>query len=150
MTFRLLFLFLIGFTPSIAFAQTTADTLATLARAFSEAYMRGDTEAIVAMYTEDAAIFPGNTDILQGRDAIRAYWTPNEGSTITNHHITPVEVIVEGNMASDYGYYEVSGRTNGEDWGPAYGKYVIVWRRGDDGQWRMHLDMWNRWSGPEE
>ena len=52
-----------------------------------------------------------------------------------------------GDVAHDYGRFQIAGETDGTPWGPSFGKYVVVWRRGADGQWRMYLDMWNR--GPQ-
>src|SRR5688500_2500614 len=113
-----------------------------LSRRFSAAYVRGDVDAMVAAYTPDAVIFPGNSEMLRGRDAIRGYWTLAPGARITRHVATPTEIRVEGDHAYDYGVYEAAGERNGQAWGPTLGKYVIVWRRGPEG-WRMHLDMWN-------
>ena len=27
--------------------------------------------------------------------------------------------------------------------GPAEGKYIVIWKRDDDGAWRLHRDIWN-------
>lgn len=111
-------------------------------RAFSAAYVRGDVDSMMALYTTDAVIFPNNSEMIQGQDAIRRYWTLPAGQTVTHHRATPTEIRVDGDHAYDYGVYEISGTRDGTAWGPNHGKYVIVWRRTPDG-WRMHLDMWN-------
>ena len=129
--------------------QAVRDTLAQLAGQFSQAYMEGDVDAMMALYTDDAVVFPGNAEYIQGQEAVRRYWTLPEGRRITHHKITPVAVDLSGNMASDFGHYEVSGVNGDQAWGPSYGKYLIVWKRGDDGRWRMHLDMWNSRPNPE-
>ncbi|MEL7168646.1 MAG: SgcJ/EcaC family oxidoreductase [Bacteroidota bacterium] len=137
--------------PLAASAQSSDDeaAIAEAAAAFSAAFMHGDVDAMLALYTEDAVIFPERTTALQGTDALRAYWTLPRGRTITNHHITPTTVEVVGDTAYDHGVYTVSGTNDGEAWGPSYGKYLIVWKRGADGAWRMHLDMWNSAPAPE-
>ncbi|HEX6910873.1 MAG TPA: nuclear transport factor 2 family protein [Longimicrobium sp.] len=113
-----------------------------LSRRFSAAYVAGDVETMVGLYTPDAVIFPGNSEMLQGPDAIRRYWTLPAGQRVTRHVATPTEIRIDGDHAYDYGVYEVAGERGGTAWGPTLGKYVIVWRRTPDG-WRMHLDMWN-------
>ncbi len=113
------------------------------ANAFSQAYMDGDATAMTAIYTEDAAIFPTNSNVIRGKEAIQQYWTLPAGRSITNHKLTPQEVVVSDSMASDYGVYEVSGINGETAWGPVGGKYVVVWKLGKDGIWRMYLDMWN-------
>ena len=111
-------------------------------RQFSAAYVRGDAEAMAALYTPDAVIFPGNSEAITGRDAIRRYWTLAPGHRVTRHVATPADIRINGDHAYDHGVYEVSGERDGRPYGPFLGKYVIVWRREPQG-WRMHLDMWN-------
>ena len=130
--------------------QAVIDTLASRARAFSQAYMRGDVATIMSIYTEDAVLFPNNSEYIRGAEAIERYWTLPEGRRITHHQLMPVEVEVSGDMASDFGHYEISGENNGQAWGPVHGKYVVLWKRGVDGLWRMHLDMWNSRPAPSE
>ena len=49
-------------------------------KAFSQALMNQDYDTVVDAYTDDAKIFPQNSKILTGKDAIRKYWTPPAGS----------------------------------------------------------------------
>ncbi|SDK63229.1 Ketosteroid isomerase homolog [Catalinimonas alkaloidigena] len=123
--------------------QAVADTLARRAAEFSRAYERGDLDAMLAVYTNDAVIFPHNMEAIRGKEALGKYWRLPDGRQITHHQSTSEGVEVQGNLASDHGHYEISGRNGAQEWGPVHGKYVIVWRREADGQWRMHLDMWN-------
>ena len=116
------------------------------ARQFSAAYVRGDAAAITALYTQDAVIFPERSDAITGRDAIRQYWSPNEGQRISRHRLTPTSLVIDGKHAYDHGTYEIAGERDGKAWGPFRGKYLVVWRREPNG-WRMQLDMWN--SGPQ-
>src|SRR5688572_2181628 len=55
-------------------AQTARPETAAIAEAgrqFSAAYVRGDTDAIMALYTRDAVIFPERSKAISGQDAIR-------------------------------------------------------------------------------
>ena len=117
-------------------------------RAFSAAYMRGDAEAMAAAYTADGVIFPERAEMITGRLAIRRYWTWAPGNRVTHHLATPTQIRVEGDVAYDYGVFEIAGERDGQPWGPRHGKYVIVWRREADGAWRMQLDIWNSRPGP--
>jgi ketosteroid isomerase-like protein len=112
---------------------------------FSSSVMKSEYESIAMAYTEDAKIFPNNREIIQGRDAIRTYWTLPEEVRITYHKITPAEIKILGEEAYDYGYYEgTTQRADGSEssW---KGKYVIVWKKIDQ-EWKMYLDIWNRIS----
>ncbi len=115
-------------------------------RRFSEAYVRGDADAMTVLYTSDATIFPERSSALSGLEAIRKYWTVPPGRRVTHHAATPMRIVVDGDHAYDHGVFEISGERDGRAWGPVQGKYVIVWRR-EPGGWRMQLDIWN--TGPE-
>lgn len=127
-----------------------SDSLAILqaARSFSAAYMRGDAPAMAALYTDSAAIFPEGSAAIEGRPAIERFWTLAPGRRVTNHVLTADRVEIRDDVALDYGRFTSSGVDNGRSWGPGFGKYVVVWKKGDDGRWRMHLDMWNRAPNP--
>jgi ketosteroid isomerase-like protein len=132
----------------LARAQSPASDSAAIheaSRAFSAAYVRGDAAAMAATYTDDAAIFPGESDRITGRSAITRYWTLRPGRRVTRHVVTPAHITVDGAHAYDYGVFEIAGEQDGKPWGPFRGKYVAVWRR-DGSSWRMVLDIWN--SGP--
>ena len=116
------------------------------ARQFSAAYVRGDADAITALYTRDAVIFPERSAAISSHDALRRYWKHEPGQKVTRHLLIPTQVTVDGKHAYDHGIYEIAGERNGKAWGPVRGKYLVVWRREPDG-WKMQLDMWN--SGPE-
>jgi ketosteroid isomerase-like protein len=128
-------------------AAADSAAILTAARAFSAAYVRGDAAAMTALYTEDAAIFPDGRAAIVGHEGIQQFWTLAPNRRITRHVLQPDRVEIVGDIAHDYGRFEVAGETDGKPWGPSFGKYVVVWRRGDDGRWRMYLDMWNR--GPQ-
>ncbi|MGH7494329.1 MAG: YybH family protein [bacterium] len=130
--------------------QEIINTLARISDQFSAAYVQGDIAKLISLYTDDAVIFPGNSDLIRGKEAIEKYWTLPPGRTITHHKITSVEIKIMGEFAYDYGYYEISGSNNGAAWGPNYGKYLIVWKQSQDGAWKMHLDMWNSRPKPGE
>ena len=132
-----------------AHAQASRSDIAAIteaARQFSAAYMRGDVDAITALYTLDAVIFPDRSDAISGHDALKRYWKHEPGQKVTRHRLIPTQVTIDGKHAYDHGTYEIAGERNGKAWGPVRGKYLVVWRREPDG-WKMQLDMWN--SGPQ-
>ncbi|QBA64813.1 YybH family protein [Muriicola soli] len=110
---------------------------------FSTAYMEGDYDRIANAYTADGKIFPNNTSIITGKDAIKKRWILPEGTRILHHELNPEEINILGDYAFDYGYY--SGRSinlKGEE--TAFkGKYVVVWKKVNS-EWKMYLDIWNR------
>jgi ketosteroid isomerase-like protein len=119
------------------------------ARMFSQYFVEGNTEALVDIYMDDAKIFPSDLDIMEGRDSLMSYWTPNPDSKwqIESHRLEPLEItITNENTAYDYGYYygvsyKRMAPAEKNEW---KGKYVVIWKKDDKGKWRMYLDIWNR------
>lgn len=110
---------------------------------FSAFFMAADVENLVNCYTIDGKIFPNNQKVLEGKEALKKYWTIPEDIKTIHHKITPSEITIKGKTAYDYGYYE--GKTqlaNGEisEW---KGKYVIVWKKVGK-EWKIYLDIWNQ------
>ena len=139
----LLLALMCSYAPAQTPDATERQAIEAAAASFSAAYMRGDMDAMMDSYANDAVIMPGGRDIISHRDSIRRYWTLPPGRTVTHHKSTPVEITIVDSTAYDYGYYEGASAQNDKppvSWG---GKYVIVWVKGDDGMWRMKVDVWN-------
>lgn len=142
------FLLIIMTLPSYVALSTdfNADKLAISAQAeaFSQAFVEGDIETIMSIYSPDAKIVYGENNIENNINAIRKYWTPNLKSRwkLNWHKTESEELIIDGQLASDIGYY--SGLSIHDDGRESKfgGAYMIVWRK-IDGVWRIHLDMWN-------
>lgn len=110
---------------------------------FSQYYMDSDFQKLSDCYTLDAKIFPNNTDIIEGRKAIKERWILPKDVKVLHHKITPKEITIKDDIAYDYGYYE--GKTQKADGNIASwrGKYVIVWKKIGK-EWKIYLDIWNR------
>jgi len=114
-------------------------------QSFSQYVMNSDYDKIAFAYTEDGKIMPSGPRIIEGHEDIKKRWTLPEGLTTSYHKILPEEIMVLGDHAYDYGYYEGSTtKADGSksDW---KGKYVIVWKK-VEGDWKIYLDIWNRVS----
>lgn len=111
-------------------------------KAFSEAYMNGDAEAMTNMYTNDGKIFPNNLKILEGKESLRSYWTVPKGVRVLNHEVEPKEIHIENNIAYDYGYYKGTTLTKEKNEVSWQGKYIIIWKK-VNGVWKIYLDIWN-------
>jgi ketosteroid isomerase-like protein len=119
--------------------------IAAASREFSARYERGDAAGQAALYTDDGIIFPPGRVAIRSRPEIEAYWRLPAGDRVTSHRASADSVVIVGSTAYDWGTYVVTGQRNGQTYSGG-GKYVIVWREVQPGEWRMHLDMWN--AGP--
>jgi len=116
---------------------------------FSQYYENGETDKIVACYTDKGKIMPSGAKIMEGKEDLTAYWTLSPGTKVLKHKVHPTEIRIVEDYAYDYGYYEgVTQLTDGSksSW---QGKYVIVWKKvGED--WKIEVDIWNRVNEPLE
>lgn len=134
---------------SYAAAQTTDDAAGSIAAAsasFSRAYMAGDTATIRALYTEDGMLLPPERTV-EGRDAITRYFAPGSRRENTHHAMVSERLEVTGDVAVDVGTWHNRWRIDGGEERTASGAYLVVWRRGADGRWRIQYDAWHRPPG---
>ncbi len=118
--------------------QTDLEGLKGMQDVWNSALDAKDSAAIAAMYTEDSALLPPNSETVSGRAAIEAFWGEFLASGISG-----VAKDAEVYAHSDLGY--TVGTFTATDAGGATideGKYVVIWRN-VDGKWQMHRDMWN-------
>lgn len=103
-------------TPGAGVAQEQDDREAITAatRAFSQAYMDKDWDAIGAAYTEDGVAIPGGGEPVQRRDAIRALFELPDEIVIIHHRIIPTELVILDDHAYDWGTYEFQSTRDGE------------------------------------
>lgn len=118
------------------------DAIAQSARAFSAAYVREDIDELVSYYTENGVAISNARPPIVGRAALRDYWQVGEGVDVLRHRSVSDELVIEGDLAYDRGTFDGATSRDGNvvEFG---GNYLIVWRRGADGTWRMAQDMWS-------
>lgn len=99
-------------------------------------------EGWMSFFAEDASIFPEGSPIITGVDKIRTYYEET-GFDPKSLSWKPVkaEVSSSGDMGYTIGYWEIS--TNGTDV-DANGKYLTVWKKQNDGSWKVIADIGNR------
>ncbi len=115
---------------------------------FMHAFGRGDTASLANLYTGGGQLFPPNTEILVGRNAIRAFWEGAIASGLKEATLDTVEVDSAGETAVEVGRYTLRGK-GGQV--ADVGKYVVVWKM-EGGGWKLHRDIWNssRPAAPSE
>lgn len=98
----------------------------------------GDVDALAALYADDARLMPPGGPMTSGKEAVRASLgamiDAGQGGTLTT-----VEAMVSGNMGYHVGTYQTTAGGEVVD----TGKFVEIWNRGADGEWRIASDIWN-------
>ena len=115
-------------------------------RAFSAAYVAGDTAGVREVYMTDAMLLPPGREIA-GQDAIVRYFGPVENRTNLAHAMTSSRLDIIGDVAIDVGTWSNTWRIGDGEEQTASERYLVVWRRGPDGVWRILQDMWHRPTG---
>lgn len=112
-----------------------------LQREMDAASIAGDAERLAAIYAEDVILMPPGIPAIEGVDAVLEYFAagrrPVEGQTDL------LEVVVDGDLAWARGQYVATVMLPSGEAVTDSGKMLEVFRRGDDGQWRLWRDIWN-------
>lgn len=106
--------------------------------AWESALSAGDLDALVAFYTSDARVMAPNREISIGSDAVRAEFGAMIDAGL-NGDLTSIEAMVSGDIGYNVGTYSLRDGDNVVD----VGKFIEIWHRGDDGQWRIANDTYN-------
>lgn len=111
--------------------------------AFARAYREADPDAVAALYAEDAYYLQPGSPIRRGRETIREGFARylgrfrEAGAPGPSIEFEIVDRDARGDLAYDIGYYRLRSREDG----PVHrGKFVVVWKKTDEGTWRIHAD----------
>jgi uncharacterized protein (TIGR02246 family) len=111
---------------------------------YQAAYNAADAVAVVALYTDDAVSLADHHLALEGKPAIQNYLEgiyARYGVVMT---FVPIKAEVTGDLGYEHGTYTIKvtpkagGETVNDD-----GKYVMIFKRGADGAWKIRHDMDN-------
>lgn len=115
---------------------------------YVSAWLANDADAVMALFEPEAIIVPSGQCPIVGRDAVRAFWFPNDGSVTTIHKFTSeiVTVRVDDNVAFTaqsttlrWSYEKDGAKLSKEQQGYA----MTILRRQADGGWRIWKQSWN-------
>ncbi|MFQ5877302.1 MAG: YybH family protein [Acidobacteriota bacterium] len=130
-------------------AAGTGDLVAELAAIgdrLDEAVVAGNFETVLSFYAEDAVVMPNFQERLEGREAIRARMDADREAGLSYASATgSVEKAWEcDGMVYGIGRYAVSvSLRNAPRPISDEGKFMTVWRRGEDGSLRIVYEIWN-------
>jgi uncharacterized protein (TIGR02246 family) len=124
-------------------AATHPDTQAIEAAAarFAEAFGRDDFDALLALYTPNARLLVDGGEPVDGLAAIREFfvrWKAANGAQTIR--FSQFEFYGEDPVVTEVSQMEIRDAASGQL--QARGKQILV-RVKQDGQWRIHRDIWN-------
>ncbi len=114
---------------------------------FMKAVREADIATMPSLYTSDAMILPPNGDAVTGADEIAKFWQAFSELGITEARPVTREVIPMGEYALEVGETTVYGQDGAL---VDRGKIMVLWKKDEDGVWKMHRDTWNSSIPPSE
>jgi ketosteroid isomerase-like protein len=124
--------------------SSTEQALRDLDAQWAKAAAAKDVDKTVSYYSDDAIVLPPNQAIVTTKAAIRDLWKGLiDSATSISWTATRVEAAKSGDMAYVSGTYDLtlkdaSGNTTNDR-----GKYLEVWEKQADGNWKCGADTWN-------
>lgn len=105
---------------------------------------RGDVEAVVASYAEDAVLLPPRGALVEGVKNIRPRYEALFAASRLEVRMEVESIEVKGELAFSLGF--TRGRTVPKDGSPPReisDRYLMVLRRGAGGEWKSAAVMWD-------
>lgn len=123
--------------------QQDAEAIRAVGEAWQEAYAAGDFDRIPELYTEDTLVMPRGRPAISGRDQLRRSLGGLAGGREVAIDLIERELVVMGDVAWFVSEFKVTyGRPeDAEPQRTEHGRSLIIYKRGEDGQWRVHRDM---------
>ena len=106
---------------------------------FMSAFKLGDAARIATYYTENGQLLPTGSDFITGQTAIQAFWQGAMDMGVKEVLLETVEADGHGDHAQEVGRYTLRGEG---DQVLDQGKYIVLWQN-QNGQWKLHRDIWN-------
>ena len=113
--------------------------------AWGKAATAGDGNAIAALYTDDAVLYPPMEAVVNGA-AAKKYWTDFTAGYSSEAQLTTSSVEGRGDLAYATGTYRMTvtpKKPGAKAMPPEEGKYVEVMKKQADGSWKIAHDIWN-------
>jgi ketosteroid isomerase-like protein len=112
---------------------------------WSVVFSAKDLDKSVAAVADDGTVAAPNAPLANGPTEVRALFKGMLAlpSMAISWQATHVEVAKSGEMAFTSGEYQLSFATPDGKTVKDHGKYVTVWHRGKDGEWRVLRDIFN-------
>jgi uncharacterized protein (TIGR02246 family) len=119
-------------------------TIRSLDAQWSKTAAAHDLNGTLSYYSDDAVLLPANLPIANTKDAIRTVWAELAAPTSDiSWQVTKVDVAKSGDLAYCFGTYTLNMK---DPQGKAIsdkGKFMEVWKKQADGNWKTVADTYN-------
>ena len=102
-------------------------------------YRQGAAPGVANLHTDSVIISPIEAPDLQGRESVEAILADFFANyTVAQYFLQLKELDVFGDAAYGRGTFTWEAGPQGEEAKTTHGRFATVYRRGADGQWRLH------------
>lgn len=108
-------------------------------KGFMNAFNSNSPEGMGQVYTEEAKLYPTNSVIIKGREAVENFWKGVFEAGVAKAKLVTNDVEDFGETAIEegsYSLYDANDKVLDE------GKYIVIWKKVND-QWKYDKDIWN-------
>ena len=104
-----------------------------------EVFAKRNFDALDQVYTSDAHILPPGAPMVEGREAIKKFWSDTVLALDAKSAVlASVNVMPAGDGVVEIGKATLSLNSGAE----VEAKYVVYWKN-EAGLWKWHVDIWN-------
>jgi ketosteroid isomerase-like protein len=120
------------------------NTIRNLDAQWAKAAASKDVDATVSYYSDDASLLAPNAPVASDKTSIRAAWASLLGADNSlSWEASKVEVARSGDLAYVIGTYELTAKDAQGQPATDRGKFVEVWKKQADGNWKAAVDIFN-------
>ena len=127
---------------SAGWYQSVDDELRATEDRFEAIWNEKDSAGLAELYAEDGMRLPPDASRTVGREAIEAMFAGEFEAGLANLRLDATEFGHDGDLGWVVGNSTIEFPT-GDTMGTGTGNYVVVYRKEDDGVWRIMIDTWN-------
>ena len=128
-------------------ADADQNVLNNMHQQYIEGWKTMNKEMVMSLFEEDAIIQPNRLKPIQGKENIKAFWFPNDGSVTTIHNFNTKEIAFQTMDTLAIATY-----TSNLDWSYKKGETImardqkgvntVIYRKQLDGSWKIWRRMW--------
>jgi len=124
-----------------AFGEDVRSVIESRNKEWTDAFNRGDIKAISVIYDRGSLVIPGGREVVLSRPEFEQLL---EGYTrvIKDMRFETISLDVMGDYAYELGRSHFVAVAEDGTETPAFDRYLVIWRKGEDGVWYYHLDAW--------
>ena len=103
-----------------------------------------DLNGTLSYYSDDAVLLPPNAPVANTKDAIRTIWAELTAPSVSlSWQVSRVEVAKSGDLAYSTGTYTLAMQDPQGKLISDKGKFMEVWKKQRDGEWKTVADTYN-------